>query len=430
MRQFSWRWTLGVLVAALGVSACLPQGVRLPQSEFLSIFERKAGVIAYLGADGNIYVVDQSGSNPTAVTTDARLGQDTYRIYSVPAWSGDGQQVAFAAYEGQANQNPTQNSLYVARRDGSGAVEAYRSPDYVIYYSWSPDGQRVGLLSATAGQALALKLVPAAGGDPQVLDAGAPFYWTWAPDSQSVFIHANGAGGRLAFLDLGASVVERGLAAAPTAFKAPAYSPDGQQILYASQTAAGQPTLFLADRAGANARSVAEFPADIAFAWSPDGRRVAYISSPELAGPITVVDPAGQHAPVTVEEEAYGFFWSPDNRWLAYLVVETVTEPEATPQADAGPETAQVIWALKLMDATTGETRRLARFQPTERFLQLLPFFDQYHQSLTIWSPDSQNLVVSAYAGDGTPGIFIVPASGTLEPRFIAAGWVGVWSWK
>jgi len=72
----------------------------------------------------------------------------------------------------------------------------------------------------------------------------------------------------------------------------------------------------------------------------------------------------------------------------------------------------------------------IATFLPSDRFLQLLPYFDQYHQSVTIWSPDSQNLVVSAYNQDRQPGIWVVAASGNLEPRFIAPGWVGFWSWK
>lgn len=423
-RRIGLAW-LGIMV--LGLTACLPQGVRLPQSEFLSIFERKSGLIAYLGADGNIYVVDQSGGTPTAVTKDAQVGETSYRVYSLPAWTADGRRLAFAAYEGQTNADPSKNSLYVAERDGSHLVEAYTSPDYLVYYGWAPDGQQVSLLSATPGQTLALKLVPAAGGDAQVLDAGAPFYWAWAPDSQTLLVHANGEGGRLAFLQLGASVTERGLPAKPTAFKAPAYSPDGRQILFAGLAADGQRTLYLADRDGGQPRSVAEFPDDIAFVWSPDGSRVAYIPSPQLAGPITVLDPSGAQAPVTLPEDAYGFFWSPDSRSLAYFALETVA-PDST--GTPTPAVPQRAWALKIMDARTGAARRLTYLQPTDRFLQLLPYFDQYHQSLTIWSPDSQNLVVAAYSSDNAPGIYIVPASGNLDPRFIADGLVAVWSWK
>ncbi|MBL8058762.1 MAG: PD40 domain-containing protein [Anaerolineales bacterium] len=415
-------------VLALGVTACLPEGMRLPQNEFLPLLERKSGLIAYLGTDGNIYMVDQSGSSPRQVTTDARIAESGYRVYGVPTWTADGQHLAFAAYEGEGNANPTKNSLLTVERNGTTPVEAYSSPDYVIYYSWSPDGRRMGVLSETpGGQALALKLVPAEGGEPETLDTGSPLYWTWAPDSRSLLLHANGAAGRLAFLNLGEAVVESGLNAAPSAFKAPAYSPDGRQVLYATQTAASRSALVLADQDGSHAQTLQEFEPDqdVAFAWSPDGRRVAYLSTPQLAGPITVIDPAGRQDPLSIEEEAYGFFWSPDSRSLAYFATETLT-PEDNPDLTE-PIT---VWKLMVLDARSGAVRRLTRFQPTERFLQLLPFFDQYHQSLTIWSPDSQNLVVSAYGAPDQPGLFVVAASGHLEPRFIAEGLLGVWSWK
>ena len=82
------------------------------------------------------------------------------------------------------------------------------------------------------------------------------------------------------------------------------------------------------------------------------------------------------------------------------------------------------------MDARNGKSHSVAAFPPSERFLSVIPFFDQYHASLTIWSPDSKNLVVSAYGNDGNPGIWVVEASGHLDPRHIAEGWLGFWSWK
>jgi TolB protein len=411
-----------LLFASLLMGACMPQGMRLPQNELLAALERKSGLIAYLGYDGNIYVVDQGGGNSKQITDDARVDSSSYLVYSLPVWAADGQQLAFAAYEGLSNENPSNNSLFIAQKDGSGLSQAYASSDYVVFYYWSPDGQKVGVLSETPGQTLALKLVPAVGGDSETLDTGSPFYWTWSPDGQSVLIHAGGEDGRLAVLQLGESVVERGLNITPTAFKAPAFSPDGRQILYAGKTSEGRSSLYVADRDGANARALTEYENEIAFVWSPDGRRVAYIDSPQLDGPITVIDPSGGQSSVTIEEDAYAFFWSPDSKSMAYFATETFTPEGATEP--------QTIWKLMVMDAASGQTRRLATFLPTERFLQLIPYFDQYHQSLTIWSPDSQNLVVSAYSGDGTPGIFVVAASGNLEPRFISEGLMGVWSWR
>ena len=57
---------------------------------------------------------------------------------------------------------------------------------------------------------------------------------------------------------------------------------------------------------------------------------------------------------------------------------------------------------------------------------------------LPLWR-DSRNLALSAYRvndqgytarGQPVPGIWVVTASGNLEPRFIAPGYLAVWSRK
>ena len=429
----------GVLLGlVLLTTACLPQGVRLPQSEFLGLLARKSGLIAYLGADGNVYTVDQGGGKPQPITTDASIG-DSYRVYGLPSWARDAQSLAFAAYVGQGQDDPTQTSLMVARKDGSGLNEIYASEDFLIYYYWSPDSQRIGLISDTPGSALALKLVPSAGGEAQTVDVGQPYYWTWAADSRALLVHAgdNSTGGpsRLALLRLDGGVTEQGLAVTPSLFKAPAFSPDGTQALVAGQVD-GKSALLLTDAAGKVARTVADYTGNIAFAWSPDGKRAAYIASEAgsvgVLGPIVIVDPAEAADPVTLEgDPAYAFFWAPDSQSIAYFSPHQVATETPTPAAGAIDSTSSdIVWSLSVANTRSGASRSIATFVPTDRFLQLLPYFDQYHQSVTIWSPDSQNLVVSAYGSDSQPGIWVVAASGSLEPRPVAPGLIAVWSWQ
>ena len=82
------------------------------------------------------------------------------------------------------------------------------------------------------------------------------------------------------------------------------------------------------------------------------------------------------------------------------------------------------------IDVESGESREIITFRPTEQFLNILPYFDQYHQSATIWSPDNNNLVISFVDADNNPGIAIIPTSGTLEPRLLAPGYIAFWSWE
>jgi Tol biopolymer transport system component len=310
----------------------------------------------------------------------------------------------------------------VVKKDGSGLAEAYQSDDYMVYYHWSPDGRNIGLLSQLP-DTLALKLVPATGGESQILDTGAPFYWDWAPDSRSVFIHTGGEAGRLAYLQLGedaAEVIEFNLDITPSAFKAPAFSPDGSQVLVA-QKGETESSLVLTTADGGDARALATFEQDVAFSFSPDGQYIAYLNSQEVLGPVSVIDPAGRRAAIQLDEQVYSFFWSPDSRSLAYFTLEEITNESG--------ETGNVS-RLKVLDVGSGQSRSVTQLVPTQRFIQIVPYFDQYQRALTLWSPDSQYLVISTVYDTDQSGIFVVHASGNLEPRFIADGQLGVWSWK
>jgi Tol biopolymer transport system component len=421
------------LAVALALTACAGSGdERVEPNPLLTLFENRAGLIAYLGTDGNIHTIDQGGDNDTALTTDAKVDENEYFVYGLPTWAPNSETLVFAAFQGQQNNNPDKNSLFVAKKDGSELKEAYSSQFYPIYYAWSPDSQHIGLLSATgAGRTLALKRIPAAGGEAETLDVGSPFYWSWGPDSNSLLIHTGSDSGRLALLQLGKVVTEQNLAIKPSAFKAPAFAPNGQRMLVASQGEGGKKSaLLLADQRGNTLKTLTEYDNDIAFVWSPSGAQVAYVTVQEFSGPITVLDPDNPDKTITVQEEAYAFFWSPDSRSLAYFTAQTV---QLTPQpgAEAGTDTTALQWTLKVLDVSSGNTRSLADVFLTRRFMELVPYFDQYHQALTIWSPDSQNLVVSAYnSNDGTPEIMVVHVSGQYHPRIVAEGLVGIWSWK
>lgn len=432
---------LAVLVGvSVFVSACLPSGFRLPQSDLLGAVERKSGLIAYLGADGNVYVVDQSGADPTQVTTDATIEGQSLHIYDVPTWSPDSQSIAFASLTAQAETQTLDNAgLYVAQKDGAGLTELYLSDTSVIYYDWAPNGQHVTFLSNTGGSGLALRRVAATGGEAELLDAGQPFYWNWSPDSQSMLVHVGSSDGRLSVLRFGEIVTEDGLDIEPTNFRSPAYSPDGKQMLVAGQTESGQAALLLADINGQNARVITEYDGLIAFAWSPNGKRIAYTigrltDDGGLAGHLTVADPTGKGKPVELEDvKVYAFFWSPDSKSIAYFALHELPAPTPAPDSTIPENTGpRIVWGLSVMDAQKGATHEvMVPVYPPDKFTQYFPYFDQYHRSVTLWSPDSQNLVVTTYyANNSPPGIFVVAASGNLEPRYLADGWGAFWSWK
>src|SRR6185503_21387180 len=104
---------LFLTLSALLISSCLPRNVQVPQSPLLSTLERKSGLIAYVGADGNIFVSDQAGGNLKQLTKDAKLPQnqsEPYLLYQYPTWSQDGNLLAFVR-TGAENAQPTSELL-------------------------------------------------------------------------------------------------------------------------------------------------------------------------------------------------------------------------------------------------------------------------------------------------------------------------------
>ena len=426
---------LAFTLSALLIASCLPRDMQVPQSPLLSTLERKSGLIAYLGVDGNMYVSDQAGGNLKQLTEDAVIPENQggpVAYYQYPTWSRDGSQLAFMGISSDGEQ--TESKLMIADMDDDSVNEVYTSEsEHPIYLNWSPDNANVSFISTNvSGQNMILQSVPAEGGERTILDTGSPYYWSWAPDGKMMIVHAGGSAAsspqHLAFLSVeSAEVTEHGLESTPASFQAPAWSPDGSRIALA-RTADEQSELIVTDGTGENPETIGTFTNKTAFAWSSDSTRLAYIDGVQALdagtiGSLHVYDFETSEE-IIQDDDIVAFFWSPSGEQLAYFILRQA-------QAEGTEQSAQQVLLVELhvLDVTSGESSELFTYRPTQQFLGILPYFDQYHQSATIWSPDNNNLVLS-FLGESGPGIAVVAASGNLEPRFLTQGYLAFWSWE
>ena len=240
------------------------------------------------------FITDRTGNKELWVMrwdgTEAQQLTSHKSIAMSPAWSGDGEWLAFTSFmRGQPQLfvlKPTQGYL----RPLSTMPGVNTSP------SFSPDGGEVAFAAGAAGNT-DIYVVAVAGGEPQRLTSSR------AIDTQ------------------------------------PAWSPSGRQIVFTS-TAAGSPQLYVMDAEGTNLRRLT---LDDKFAdeasWAPDGVRLAYTTWVENRFQIATLDlRTGKREVIAGPGSNESPCWSPDGTMLAFVSNRTgskqifVTDPNGNPR--------------------------------------------------------------------------------------------------
>ncbi|MDR3088029.1 MAG: Tol-Pal system beta propeller repeat protein TolB [Azoarcus sp.] len=172
-----------------------------------------------------------------------------------------------------------QYELHIADSDGMNAQVALRSPESIISPAWSPDGQHIAYVSFEARKPI-VYIHTLTTGQRKVLAnyKGSNSAPAWAPDgkrlavvltkdglSQIYIINADGSGARRLMASAGIDTE-------------PAWSPDGQWIYFTSDRG-GNPQIYRVSSGGGGAERVTfEGGYNVTPRPSPNGKKLAYIA--------------------------------------------------------------------------------------------------------------------------------------------------------
>ncbi len=391
-RRFTWAVSLLLAVAACTTST--GDAASTSETPPTSAVVIGPGRLVVVDGGGDVVIIDPDGSGRKAITDDAG---DT-AVYSQPIWSPDGLSLAW----GQATPDGFAVGMQRFQDEAPTSVE---TPNLPFYLYWSPDSENIGVLH-NGSDGLDFRIVDVPSTTASVVAGGSPFYFSWSPRGQRVVIHV----GPDRFETVEPDGTREELGSTAAGYLAPFWTPAG--IFHVDD---GE--LVVEDTDGER-RPIVEVGDFTSFVVNPQGTRVALQSTGGSPGisvglvevaavpdeVVVVVDVATGESEVLTELPALGFFWSPDGESLLLM---TLTEQGIAP----------TVWTAN------GTKTDYAEFLPSVVMVRdMMPFFPQYAQSMSYWSPDSTAFV---YAADD--GIWVQELDGARPNNVSDGSWVA-WS--
>jgi len=365
---------------------------------------RGDGRLVTIDEGGNVVTLEPDGTD-VVVAADDGGGRVTY---FQPIWSPDGSSISVTRSDAGTF------SIEIIDVDTGERTSTVTASNAFFQY-WSPDGSKLATLAVTAPGELGLDLFTIGeGSDPVRVVDGQPLYFSWNPDSSNVVGHVGNAPLELLLQD--AASPEFGV---PGGFSAPQWTEDG--IIHIALASRRQQ--LTRTQPDGESEPIASTLGGAIFTATPDGQRIAVLpvatedvglsvsaqQIPTLPGGRLVVVDADDGSFVAVESETVAAFsWDPTGQRL--LVLELT---------EAG--------AFRWRVWEDGESEVYADFVPSPGFLRdLVPFFDQYAQSMTLWSPDGMAFAFPGSVG-GADGIWRQDLGGAEPVRVTGGTWVA-WS--
>jgi Tol biopolymer transport system component len=255
-----------------------------------------------------------------------------------------------------ADGNAGQLDIFVARPDGSDAINITDDPLFNGQPAWSPDGSRIAFIEEEeAGSIATLHVMNSDGTGDRVLvnGTGSETQPEWSPDGKSIaYVKNTGGTPSIHVVETDGSndqvlVNMNGVA------EAPSWSPTGDRIAFAANVGENQ-EIFTVDPDGSNLERLTQNEdTDAAPEWSPDGNKIVFLRlTPEGAGEIHLMEPdgSGDRPLAKTGSRLVGPTWNPTGDEVVFSQL-----------TDAG-------WTLRAVSTEEGmdSSTRSLRVQPSD----------------------------------------------------------------